>query len=149
MIPTFGRDGNLPAGIHEARWDEFAARFGQISHNQRRQRLLDGLQRGLTALRAAGCQIAYIGGSFVTRERWPHDFDACWEVESVDGDALDPIFFDFMANRAAQKAKFGGEFFPSGMLADRYGNSFLEYFQRDKNTGKPKGIVKISLETLP
>ena len=28
MIPSFGSDGNLPAGIHATTWDEFAKVFG-------------------------------------------------------------------------------------------------------------------------
>lgn len=91
---------------------------------------------------------AYVDGSFVTRERWPNDFDVCWLAEGVDGDRLDAEFFDFTMARAAQKARFGGEFFPSDMLADMYGNTFLEYFQKDRETNNFKGIVKISLETL-
>ena len=102
MIPAFERSGNLPAGVHEATWNEFVARFGQT---QRRQRLLQGLQCGLEALKAAGCQVAYVNGSFVTRERWPHDFDVCWEPEGVNSSTLDPVFFDFTAARSAQKSE--------------------------------------------
>ena len=49
--------------------------------------------------------------------------------------------FDFSKQRAAQKAKFGGEFFPSTSKADRYGRAYLEFFQQDEISGLQKGIL--------
>ena len=150
MLPRYQHNGNLPAGIHEATWAEFVERFGRTAH---RQQLLQGLAAGLAQLKAAGCTTVYVDGSFVTdvenvfNER-PHDFDACWEVHGVNVDSLDAVFFTFEAARAAQKAQFGGEFFPADWPADPQGSPFVEYFQQDKN-GRAKGIVKIALETLP
>jgi hypothetical protein len=34
MIPDFDKVGNLPAGIHEATWDEFTARFAGTGHRR-------------------------------------------------------------------------------------------------------------------
>jgi hypothetical protein len=59
--------------------------------------------------------------------------------------ALEPTFFDFTNLRAAQKAKFFGEFFPSSAKADLVGTTFLEFFQIDKNTGSQKGIIALDL----
>ena len=42
---------------------------------------------------------------------------------------MDPVFRDFDNERAAQKAKYGGEFFPSSFKADAVGRTFLEFFQ--------------------
>ena len=55
MIPPFEESGNLPAGIHEATWNEFSARYGTTPH---RRNLLDGLGLALVALRRAGCRRA-------------------------------------------------------------------------------------------
>jgi hypothetical protein len=53
------------------------------------------------------------------------------------------------ALRAAQKAKYGGEFFPAESAADPFGTRFLEFLQHDKQTGDPKGIIAIDLGGLP
>jgi len=155
MIPPFDlATGNLPPGIHVALWAEVVGRFG---HTTRRLALLAGLKAGLDALRTAGCRRAYLDGSFVTAKEAhfnapPGDFDACWETAGVDFPALAlaaPELFDFRAGRPGQKARFGGEFFPAETPADAAGALLLDYFQRDKRTGDPKGIVAIDLEGLP
>jgi hypothetical protein len=66
----------------------------------------------------------------------------------VDGERLDPVLLDFTDRRAAQKAKYGGELFPSLAFADPAGNTFLEFFQIDKSTGKAKGIIAIDLKKV-
>ena len=49
----------------------------------------------------------------------------------------------------AQQERFRGELFPAEAAADPHGTRFLDYFQQDKLTGEPKGIVAIDLEELP
>jgi hypothetical protein len=63
----------------------------------------------------------------------------------VDEDALDPVFWDFAAGRAEQKRRFGGELFPAQLPEGATGRSFVEFFQVNKRTGMPKGIVAIRL----
>lgn len=46
--------------------------------------------------------------------------------------------------RAAQKSKYKGELFPSELLADDTGLTFLELFQLDKRKNR-KGIIAIDL----
>lgn len=142
-IPPFDPvTGNLPAGIHEATWAEFAARYG---HNRRRRQLLVGLEAALDALRAAGCRRVYINGSFVTAKDIPGDFDGCWELRGVRLDLLDPVLLTFDRGRATQKTRYGGELFPADWPADALGTRFVEFFQRDKITGFAKGIVSLGL----
>ena len=62
--------------------------------------------------------------------------------------ALDPVLLTFDPGRALQKAKYLGELFPASIIADTDGLSFLEFFQTDKETGRPKGIVAIDLGGL-
>ena len=109
MLPEFNRDGRLPAGIHWATWQEIQSRFGFSS---RRQQLLGGLGLALAALNRAGCSRVYIDGSFVTIKREPGDYDACWDVDGVNVEALDSVFLDFSKGRAAQKRKYFGESSP-------------------------------------
>jgi uncharacterized protein DUF6932 len=137
--------GNLPPGVHDATWDELAAAFASTPE---RAQLLDGLLQALRALRAAGSQRAYIDGSFATAKDVPGDFDGCWEPQGVDPNVLDPVLLDFSNKRAAQKAKYGGELFPATAAAIP-GARFLDFFQQDKATGDPKGIVAIDLGGLP
>lgn len=88
----------------------------------------------------------------MTTKEEPGDFDACWDTAGVDFPELlrfAPELLDFSARRAAQKAKYGGELFPAEALAEPGGTVFLDYVQRDRHTGRPKGIVAIDLEDLP
>ncbi len=121
-------------------------RFGRSPH---RQWLLGGLVRALKNLFDAGCRIAYVDGSFVTAAEHPRDYDACWEVQGVVLQRIDPVLRVFSHGRALQKLKYFGELFPCHMRADEAGRPFLEFFQTDKATGGPKGIVALRLEGLP
>lgn len=145
MIPPFNSDGELPPGIHSATWQEFAQRFGTTPY---RCELLAGLLAGLYELRRAGCQIVFIDGSFVTAKAVPGDFDVCWDVYSVNPSLLDPILLTFDNGRAAQKAKYKGEFFPAQNVEADSGRVFLDFFQTNKN-GNPKGIIALALRRLP
>ena len=92
--------------------------------------------------------MAYIDGSFVTDKVHPNDFDACWEEEGVDPLLLDPVLLTFDSGRSTQKAKYFGELFPASIGAGSEGLSFLEFFQIDRNSGEPKGIVAIDLREM-
>jgi len=142
MMPAFDHTGKLPSGIHRVTWKELVSRLG---FTPRRVRLLTGLRTALTLLKQAGCRTVYIDGSFVTTKAEPGDFDACWAVAEVNSDELDPVFFDFSRARAAQKTRFLGEFFPADLPEGLTGKTFLEFFQIDKETGMPKGILMLDL----
>ena len=142
MIPQFDADGLLLPGIHWVTWDEVTATFGNTPW---RRQLLDGLEMAIDSLRLAGCRTVYIDGSFVTNKEVPNDFDACWAEEGVAPELLDPVLLQFDAGRAAQKARYLGELFPSSLGATVEGMSFLEFFQTDRETGGSKGIVAVDL----
>ena len=122
------------------------AHFGFTPH---RLMLLAGLKAALDDLRTAGCRRAYVDGSFVTAKANPRDFDGCWDVNGVDLASLDPVLLTFTSRRAAQKRTYGGELFPADGMADAAGTNFLRFFQRDKDTGEPKGIIGLDLKRLP
>jgi hypothetical protein len=141
VLPGFDPDsGRLPPGEHAASWDEVVDRFGWT---QRRRRLLDGLAEAIELLTAAGCRQVWLNGSFVTAKDEPGDFDACWDTDDVDLDALDPVLLDLADGRRAQKARFGGELFPN-VIETQSGLSFTEFFQNERDTSR-KGIVVIHL----
>ncbi len=116
-------------------------RFGW---NQRRRRLLDGLAEAIELLAEAGCRRLWLNGSFVTAKDEPGDFHACWDVESVDLDAIDPLLLDLSPGRAKQKRRFGEELFPN-IIESGSGLLFTEFFQNDLDTGR-KGNVVIKSE---
>jgi len=128
--------------MHRATWLQFEGRFGGTPE---RQRLLKGLRKALEALRAAGCQTVYLDGSFGTSKAVPGDFDGCWDIVGVDPELLDPVLLEFDEGRATQKAKYLGELFPAQMGEGGSGLTFLDFFQIDKESGKPKGIVVLDL----
>ncbi len=141
MLPSFDPDsGRLPPGGHVASWDEVVERFGWT---ERRRRLVDGLAEAIELLTEAGCRQIWLNGSFVTAKDEPGDFDACWDTDGVDLDALDPVLLDLSNHRAAQRERFGGELFPN-VIETQSGLSFSEFFQNERDTTR-KGIVVIHL----
>jgi hypothetical protein len=144
VIPEFDINGLLPAGIHWATWNEVEQRFRVNKH---RKRLLGGLNRAIAALRHAGCSVLYLDGSFVTNKPQPRDYDACWEMAGITATKLDPVFMDFSSGRAAQRAKFLGEFFLAYAAAEGppLYRKYINFLQIDKDSGDPKGIVAIRL----
>lgn len=148
VIPAFQSNGLLPPGVHWATLPEVKSRYCLNPH---RNILYHGFLHGVDALAKAGCSTLYLNGSFVTEKDFPSDYDVCWETAGVAGAALDPVLLDFSNGRAAQKAKFLGEFFPTHFLAESLPpfRVFMNFFQTDKDTGDPKGIVGIALGVNP
>ncbi|MEO9900377.1 MULTISPECIES: hypothetical protein [Alphaproteobacteria] len=132
----------LPSGVHAASLEDLAATF---ANNKWRRELFDGLVLASGKLRSAGCLTIYLDGSYVTGKPKPGDFDACWDPNGVDVAKLDPVFLEFANGRALQKAAFKGEFFPSSMMCKDVGQTFVDFFQLDRFTGKQKGIISIPL----
>ena len=132
----------LPPGLHQASLEDVATTFAV---NPWRQDLYQGLVEASGLLRHAGCPTLFIDGSYVTGKPRPGDFDACWDPTGVIRAKLDPVFLDFKNSRAAQKARFKGEFFPSSFICNEVGKSFLEFFQIERFTGNNKGLLSISL----
>ena len=132
----------LPPGLHDGSLEDVAAAFAT---NPWRRQLFGGLVEGASRLRAACCQTIYVDGSYVTGKPRPADFDVCWDPLGVSRQLLDDVFLDFTDGRRAQKAQFGGEFFPSSMVCSDVSDSFLNFMQLDRFTGERKGIVRVSL----
>lgn len=110
--------------------------------------LMRGLRKALNVLKSASCKVVYVDGSFVSSKEMPRDYDACWELEGVDLLAIDPVLLEF-DNTIIQKAKYRGELFPTDSRETDAVWSFLLFFQKDKYTLAPKGIVAIDLRGLP
>lgn len=143
MLPPHDDNGLLPPGVHWAEWDEILDRFGATRW---RRELLSGLYRAAIALKVAGCTTLYVDGSFITTKEHPGDFDGCWDPTHVQPARLDPVLLMFASPRAAQKAKFLGELFPSTAAADSR-STFFNFFQATRDD-VPKGIVALDLRGL-
>jgi hypothetical protein len=111
---------------------------------QRWRALFGGFERVVQALAVAGCRTVYLDGSFVTGKPHPDDFDGCWELTGVDPTRLDPVLLRFENKREAQKRKFQGEMFIA-QASGSPGVAFVEFFQIEKFSGLPKGIIRIRL----
>ncbi len=134
----------LPPGIHAATLAEIEQTF---TYNPRRRALFAGLLDAAIHLALMGCRRILLDGSYVSAKPIPGDYDACWDPDGVDFAKLDPVFDDFDNERANQKARFGGEFFPSSLIEADSGAAFADFFQIDRFTGKKKGILAIALTT--
>lgn len=144
VIPSYVA-GALPAGIHPADWPEVEGRFGM---NAWRAWLLAGLREALRELARVGCPAAYLDGSFVTEKPSPGDYDLCWEHSTVDLSLIDPIFLDVAPPRAAQRAKYRGDLLPNVQEAGSR-MLFVDFFQIDKASGAPKGIIALDPGKVP
>lgn len=147
MIPVFNKNGLLPPGNHTVTLSQIEQRY---TYNYHRKKLFNGLKRGIKSLRKVGCTNVYLDGSYITDKDLPGDFDACWDIQGVDIGLLlkiEPVLLQFDNLRAAQKAKFHGEFFPAQFQAENTSpfRTFLDFFQVDKDTGDQKGILRINL----
>jgi hypothetical protein len=131
----------LPPGVHDADMDEV---YTRLVLNERRRDLFTGLEQGLDNLFASGCPEVFLDGSYVTAKPLPNDYEVVWDARYVDPAILDAVFLDFSNKRARQKSKYLGEYFPSTMAEGMSGKTFLEFFQNDRETGKRKGIIRVT-----
>lgn len=151
MALRFKRSGLLEPGQHHISWDEFVRAYGV---NKRRNALIAKMPAAFSLLRKAGCRTIFMNGSFVINpkvELDPSDYDALFLLNEIsDGKLLDPIFRmqpSGMINNKEQIARFGGEFY-AAEIPSRLGGTMLEFFQQDKETGAPKGIIMLDIRRI-
>lgn len=143
MIPEFTPAGLLPPGVHVATWAGLLERFGG---NFRRRDILQGVSRAAASLKSAGCQRLWLDGSFVTHKRSPSDWDGCWDPVGVDPAKLDSVLRDLSPlGRRRMKTKYMADLFPASVVEGQSGLLFVNFFQVDKETGGPKGILLLDL----
>ncbi len=147
VLPPFNRLGVLPPGEHLCEWAEFVVRFRGTADNGRRRKLIVGLAQMLWILTGAGCRVVIVDGSFVTREKWPRDFDLCYEPQGVNLDLLPEVLRDVSRGRAAQRRRFGGEALPTDLPVEANGRSIREAFAWTRD-GHAKGVVRLELDPL-
>jgi hypothetical protein len=131
----------LPPGVHTTTLAEVEAHFATTPY---RLKLFRGFVRATEALASAGCTNVFLDGSFVSGKPRPEDFDGCWDPTGVDPARLDPVLLDFTNERREQKKKYLGEMFIAVYPAAP-GTIFLDFFQVEKHSGTPKGILHIPI----
>lgn len=147
MIPAFdGTFGLLAQGVHDATWDELVVALG---FSAKRKDLLVGLREACLNLRNAGATHVFVDGSFSTAKKRPGDWDSCYFSKGVDPAKLDSVLKDYSNERAAQKNKYGGEMFIAESSSSPFGPPYSDFFQKDRGTGRRKGIIKLDLGTIP
>lgn len=145
MIPQFNADGLLPAGIHDATWQDFETRFGTTEH---RNDLIVHLRMLIDHLHKVGCKRIYIDGSFVTNKAVPNDYDACWDIEGVKIEKLDPVLLQFdEAGKDEMQRKYKGDIRLAKCQPVERDCTYLKFFQIDRN-GNAKGIVALDIHEV-
>jgi len=138
MIPPFDHNGNLPPGIYRTTIKELAKHF---AYNPRRSHLFSGLLKILSLLRQCGCKQVYLNGSFITNEKFPNDYDLCWEPEGILPTSELKMF---LRDKAGRKEKYLGDIFMRLPEPPFYFDYVTEW-QKDRD-GNAKGLIKIILE---
>ena len=115
--------------MHRAGWAEFVLRFGCTEH---KRALIAGMSRALENLGRAGCSIVYIDGSLAAAKPHPGDCGGRRDETGADPDLLDPVLRNLGDKGRAQKAKYGGGFFPAGRQARPDGEALRRFFQADR-----------------
>ena len=140
MLPEFVETtGYLPPGRHAATWHEVEDRFATNTH---RAVLTSRLLTALVMLRKAGCTNVFLNGSYVTDKDHPGDVDVLYEAQGVQPQLLDPLFRSEDAATRQERAKVYGAVYDVG------DTGLIAFFQTDR-ADVPKGIVTISLSSLP
>ncbi len=143
-LPPFQEaTGYLPDGEWTATWQVFVDRFGWNDH---RLRLLVKLQLGLLAVRKAGAMTAWINGSFTTTKEYPNDVDVLYSAHGVRPLLLPTDF----RNRALRREMYGGDYLAvdDTEVRPHHPDGLFAFFRTD-DEGCPKGIVRLSLSTVP
>jgi hypothetical protein len=143
MLPGL-EGGLLPPGIHDA---DLADVADAMAYTPWREWLLAGLRLVLGDLAAAGCSGAYLDGSYVTDKDKPGDYDLCWDRTGVDRSLLHPVIEMVAFPRTEQKRRYRGDILPN-VVESGSGLLFVEFFQVHKESGVPKGIVKLDPRTV-
>lgn len=143
MLPSFTESGDLPEGIHPARWVEIEERFGKSTEPRGRAfaklRHLHEL-----ASRTGHLTRFLIFGSFVSTTEAPRDVDVVlimardFELEEAPREA------QTLFSHADADARFGASVFwlREGMLPEHLNHLFFDTWQT-KRDGARRGMVEV------
>jgi predicted nucleotidyltransferase len=144
VLPDFTPEGDLPAGVHLAAWEEFASRFG--TSTPRRIWLVSRL-RAVLSLAASTRKLrrVFVWGSFVTSKASPKDVDLLltleedFEVEHVNL-AAQAVFDSVLAKLLYESDVFWARTSIGNEALDLW----LDTYQISRSFRK-RGIVELEL----
>jgi len=145
--------GLLIPGEHKLSIEEFEEAF---VYNSKRKTIFNGFQKLLKIFREIACSHIYADGSFVTQKPLPGDIDVCWHMDTdstIRQKQLETLFklcpplllLNEKKNRDYIQQEFCADVFPANMQEGGSGLLFKDFFQKDKYTDTPKGIIVIDL----
>jgi len=142
VLPDFTPDGDLPAGVHVASWQEFQERFGRPT--SRRVWLSSRLEALLgLAVKTGKLRRIFVWGSFVTTKPSPKDLDILlimdedFEVEQIEL-AAQAVF-----NSLRAKLLFESDvFWTRASISDEVLQLWLDTYQTSRDFRK-RGIVEL------
>jgi len=142
MIPAFGPDGHLPAGVWPSTLIEVEKKY---SYNVFRKELFKKLLFLIQDLKIIQCNRIYIDGSFITTKLKPNDIDVCWEEGTGSNYTLEELWFPALFDPAIFKMIYGLDVFPARYMESNSRLLFIDFFQRIKYTDIPKGIIQLDI----
>ena len=145
--------GLLMPGEYKMSFEEFEKTF---VYNYKRRSIFIGFKKLLVILKEIDCDFIYVDGSFVTLKTLPGDIDVCWnmnnkkemrEIQIYKLFEICPQLFNIndQKNREFVETEFCADVFPANSIESECGLMFKDFFQIDKETELPKGIIIISL----
>jgi hypothetical protein len=109
--------------------------------------LFQGLKRLVRDLKLIDCKAFFVDGSFVTSKILPRDIDVCWDERDINEILVIekmPILMEQFPRRE-QKKRYRCEIMPAYFIDIESGLFFLDYFQKDNDLDRGKGIVQINI----
>lgn len=146
-LPEFREDGWLPEGHHAASWEEVIERFGG-SPSSRRERVQRGLLNWRDNLRAKGVSgWLVLNGSFISNRADPSDFDTILVYDDhvqqlMENDVETKELLDYSS---CKSRGFDLLIFSATLVREEPEWAHLDAFDRDKETGKLKGVLEVVL----
>jgi hypothetical protein len=146
-LPEFRDDGWLPEGHHACSWEEVVAKFGGHPGSQR-ERVLRGLLDWRDRARDKGVSgWLVLNGSFVSAKENPSDFDTIFVFddeasELMENDVETKRLLDYSNCKSLGFDMLG---FSATLVREHPEWVPLDAFDRDKDTGKPKGVLEVVL----
>jgi len=144
MLPELTPQGDLPAGVHVASWEEFRSCFGELTP---RRVWLYGRLQALVVLAASTGKLrrVFVWGSFVTAKPSPKDVDVLlimsedFEVEHIAPPAQ--AIFDSIRAKLVFECDV---FWARASIGEETLSTWLETYQISR-TFRKRGIVELEL----
>jgi predicted nucleotidyltransferase len=146
VLPPFTERGTLPPGIHPARPEEIADRFGRFQRSEQRPRLMAILREFIDEVRSSRwIQRLFLAGSFVTAREEPNDIDVLLVFER-GAQFIEVLPHEYnVLDQSGALRRFGPAIDLHVVEEDSEAmERVLRFFQRARS-GNAVGIVEVTL----